>query len=64
MADFALCFDQTCPVCGKRFVRYNDAWAYKIGTSYSGVKFFCSWKCLRRYERTHPQAKYIAHGTR
>lgn len=36
-----------CTQCGKDFdILYPDLWAYKTGS-----KFFCSWHCLRAYER-------------
>lgn len=40
--------DKKCYLCGKEFV-YTDkvGWGYK-----KGEKLFCSWKCLRQYEKT------------
>ena len=36
-----------CPVCRKRFpVLYPSIWAYRRGDS-----FFCSWTCLRAYDK-------------
>lgn len=52
----------TCHECGKVFVPpVREMWAYKKGSKVNwkltGVYrlYFCSWKCLRAYERTHPE---------
>ena len=43
---------KTCYQCGKEFyVMYQDLWRYKRG-NLNGGRWFCSWKCLRAYERT------------
>ena len=34
-----------CPVCGKTFDR-TEEWVYK-----HGLKFYCSWTCLRKDEK-------------
>ena len=41
-----------CPVCGKVVHTMNRGeWAYKIDNEH-GRKLFCSWTCLRNYEKT------------
>ena len=39
-----------CPVCGKRFtvqtIEHKREWGYRIG-----AKFFCSYGCLRKFEK-------------
>ena len=40
-----------CLVCGKKyFVEILELWAYKRSTA-AGTKYFCSWRCLREYDR-------------
>lgn len=46
--------DRKCKFCGKVFtVLHPDRWAYKqtMGKKYT---WFCSWKCLRAYEKKAP----------
>jgi len=38
-----------CAICGKEFIKY-PTWVYKAGVGY-GIKFFCSWGCLRQFEK-------------
>ena len=42
-----------CTECGKRtVVLYPDLWVYKRGAgSPGGQRFFCSWHCLRAYDK-------------
>ena len=45
--------ERKCPVCGKTFiVRYVKDYVYKT-TYNSKTKVFCSWGCLRKYEKKH-----------
>ena len=50
-------FMKKCYVCGKPFYCDNmELWAYKIGKvrknkSGTHIKSFCSWRCMREYER-------------
>ena len=52
---------RTCPVCGKEFVcPVYDDWVYKrdytVGTGRHAKcnrHIFCSWKCLRSWEKQH-----------
>ena len=44
--------EHDCPVCGKTFIRVNDQWAY-MRWSGSHQLWFCSWRCLRKWEATH-----------
>ena len=42
-----------CPVCRKKFeVCDADSWGYK-----KSKRFFCSYNCLRRYEKAHEKEK-------
>ena len=41
--------ERNCDICGKIFIN-NPDWVYKMGSG-SGEKVFCSWKCLRVYEK-------------
>ena len=57
---------RSCPVCGKQFfVSELGGWAYKRYL-YKAVKdpgntndkaWFCSWSCLREYDRIHGDRK-------
>lgn len=47
-----------CPVCGKLFWAQDAQWAYKkYVVSMNGTAWFCSWKCLRRFETEKPVVK-------
>ena len=39
-----------CKQCGKKFEGTKD-YAYKIGHEKKGYKWFCSWHCLRDYQK-------------
>ena len=40
-----------CEKCGKKFEASKD-WAYKLPRrTRSTIPYFCSWKCLREYEK-------------
>ena len=45
--------EKTCSVCGKRMVRaYWGGYAYKFGS-----KYFCSYGCMRKYEKSWPMVR-------
>ncbi len=45
-----------CKQCkGKFYVPCKDNWAYKFRRK--GDMYFCSWSCLRAYEREHGEKK-------
>ena len=46
-----------CPVCGKEFdVLWPDLWRYKRnGGTANYWKYFCSWGCLRKYDKGREQ---------
>lgn len=40
-----------CPMCEKTYyIDIPDNWAYK-GSVAGGIVYYCSWKCLRAYEK-------------
>lgn len=43
--------ERRCKICGKPFIIY-DSWVYKK-TSGGHEIVFCSWGCLRKFEKTH-----------
>lgn len=46
-------YTKICFVCRKKFeVQSRDEWAYK-----KGKRFFCSYKCLRRFEKKAEEKK-------
>lgn len=52
---------RTCPVCHKKYILYNaKEWAYKAwkkkGTSRNLI-YFCSWTCVRKYEKENPDKR-------
>ncbi len=41
-----------CEMCGKEIYGINrDTWAYKRGEAPGHYKFFCTWSCLRKYDK-------------
>lgn len=47
-----------CPVCGKLFWAQDAQWAYKKNVvALNGMAWFCSWKCLRKYEKEKLEIK-------
>lgn len=45
--------DRICPICKKNFSPPNvTEWAYKVPN-----KVFCSWTCMRKYEKTQEAKK-------
>lgn len=40
--------ERNCAICGKRFV-FRDEWVFR-----KKEKIFCSWGCMRKFERTSP----------
>lgn len=45
-----------CKICGKKFFA-NDEYAYKIKKGWKDVKWFCSWSCMRKFEREQEAKK-------
>lgn len=43
-------YPRRCKQCGKRFESCVE-WAYKIEKSTDRYWYFCTWKCLREYEK-------------
>ena len=51
-------FTQKCEICGKEIVTHGAKnWGYKIKLPKGPYKFFCSYKCQRKYEKEHPEKK-------
>ena len=49
--------EKHCVMCGKVFCRANYIdYAYKIPCS-SGHRFFCSWTCMRKYQRLQEEKR-------
>ena len=52
---------KACPECGRKFfVNECDSWAYRRYTSQKGlggVKYFCKWSCLVKYDREYEEKK-------
>jgi hypothetical protein len=54
MNDF--CQEKRCTQCKKKFIVLDNAhWVYKR-TKGTGVKYFCSWSCIRKYDGNHETA--------
>ena len=51
----SMIYDSTriCPVCQKEFVVYDESWAFTghLDTNKHRKVWFCSWGCMRKYER-------------
>lgn len=43
-------YKRKCPVCGKRF-ESGKQYAYKREHRHNNFYYFCSWHCLREYEK-------------
>lgn len=54
-----LLLETECAECRKIFERPTKReWGYKRGSSHKGTcLFFCSWSCLRKYDREHGGVK-------
>ena len=51
-------FTQKCEICGKEIVTHGAKnWGYKIKEPKGPYKFFCSYKCQRKYEKDHTEKK-------
>ena len=51
-------FTQKCEICGKEIVTHGAKnWGYKIKEPKGPYKFFCSYKCQRKYEKDHQEKK-------
>lgn len=49
---------RACPICGKAFYTRGTSWGYKwrkVCRKKETVEYFCSWGCLREWERRHPE---------
>ena len=47
-----------CKVCGKNlWIPNMDIWAYKFSSTKTAnkVNYFCSWSCMRYFEKKHPR---------
>lgn len=49
-------FVHKCEICKRDFLKQSQEWAY-VSTTKAGVKAFCSWHCLREYERQKQEQK-------
>lgn len=47
-----LTIETVCHECGKTFDRLGVEWAYK-----RGERFFCSWHCMRAFDREKEEKK-------
>lgn len=45
--------EHICPECGKDFLVFDPEWVYRSGKG-KGARLFCSWKCLRSWEKNKP----------
>ena len=51
--------ERKCPICGKIFIIQDPKqYAYKRGYEHT-PKIFCSWTCLRKYDKMHPPSKKL-----
>ena len=49
--------ERKCPVCGKIFIIQNPLdYVYKRKPK-TTTKFFCSWGCMRAWDKEHPLPK-------
>lgn len=58
MSDWMDEYMYTCPICGKeRFILNPKSYAYKVART-PHKYYFCSYKCLRKYEKENPIRTY------
>ena len=56
---------RTCPVCGRRwFVCDLDQWVFFRWKGAGQRDYFCSWKCIREWDKDHPMKREYVHSTR
>ena len=56
MREFTYGSELVCPECGRKFYCYNmGEWAYKRETSNHQRKTFCSWGCMRKFDKRKEQ---------
>lgn len=48
--------EKNCHRCGKEFEMPCGDWAYKQYKG-RGIRYFCSWKCMRAWEKEHDHSK-------
>lgn len=49
-----------CSICGKGiFIPVVNMWAYKRSDYFNNgnIRYFCSWGCMRKYDKDHEAAK-------
>lgn len=47
-----------CTECEREIITHGaECWAYKINPPKGRMKYFCSWKCMRKYEEKHKKEK-------
>lgn len=50
---------KSCPICGKTFyIPCLNEWAYRRYAK-TGDLHFCSWHCLREYEKDHERKTWV-----
>lgn len=45
---------KTCAICGKEIV-ITAGWAYKVKPSKGATKYFCTYGCMRKFEKAHQE---------
>lgn len=51
-------YSKTCRICGKEFICWNPTkYSYKRPKRNDTI-YFCSYKCLRKYDNGYPTLKY------
>ena len=48
--------ERKCSTCGKRFI-LREGWVFKR-TSGNGEKLFCSWGCMRKWDKEHGKKEF------
>lgn len=50
--------ENECPICGRKFYYYSaDEWAYKKYDKNNHMRYFCSWGCMRKWEKENANNK-------
>ena len=52
-----LMYESVCPICRNTFRHSGQAWTYKRRGGTKSTIFFCSWTCIRKYDKQDGRKK-------
>jgi hypothetical protein len=45
--------EKICPNCQHKFLCYTETWVYTRSLYEKSKIYFCSWKCIRQFDKDH-----------